>query len=167
MLREADDRKASEAVAALLGAGASPRIVWDAALLMGVELSHRHADLGAAIFPAFHTITGVNALHRIAAATHEEDTKRVAIFQAAVLATTNARECARRRVGLEKAIRVHAMTPVEIDSLNDVFANAKSDRARAFRVVSTIMVASALRYSRSNDEGSGKRPRKNRVSAGP
>jgi hypothetical protein len=130
LLRMPDADKVSATIAARLGAGLSARATWDALLLAATELTLRHGKSGG-IFPAFHTVTGLNGFRWIYASSRDELTRRVALLQAAALVADNTTEAQARASRPVADVALDTLRPTRAGTLASLWETAAHDRPAA------------------------------------
>lgn len=124
-LRHANPEEASGAVVELLNAGVAPESAWDAVLLAASEMMLAKPG----IIP-LHSVTAANALHFIFSASGDDNTRKLALLQAAgwiPLYRERVEGVSRFRIdGIESA-------PVgaEAKNLEEAFAALDTDRQQA------------------------------------
>lgn len=125
-LREASGEEASAEVVKQLNAGVAPGSLWDAVLLYGNEMF-----LAAPGIAPLHAVTAANALHYIHDHSGEDDTRKLALLQAA-----GWQAMYRGRVSNAAPLRLDHLEPIDPEgtgesAIADIFATADSDRREA------------------------------------
>ncbi len=125
-LRTASSVEASEAVFNALNEGIAPESLWDAVVLAGGELLLRSPGI-----LAIHSVTAINALHYIFGASGNDQTRRLALLQAAGWIPMY-----RDRIKATSTVKLDALEPGSLDSkgdegLTEVFATIAKGRPEA------------------------------------
>jgi hypothetical protein len=128
-VREGD---AAEAVADALTVGLGVGSVFAALALRGSELSLAHADLDG-VFPAFHTMTGLESAWWLFANARDDTTRRLAVLQAASLVQVNDAEAADRSGGGQQDVRIDQIGAIDGSDASAVLEAAADDRGDAAR----------------------------------
>jgi hypothetical protein len=120
--RTADPEAMSKKTADLLKSGVSAKSVWDALLPAGGEIVMRRTDI-----LSIHALTTFNALRYIYEVSGSDETRRLAVLQAAAFVPLF-------RGNLKKEIRLDQIEP-EAATLDEIFAGISKDKMSASRKV--------------------------------
>lgn len=114
----------ADAVVAALGSGVAPASLWDAVLLAASELLVRAPGI-----IALHAVTATNALHYTFQASGDDETRRLALLQAASWVPLY-----RRRIGEAGDFRLDQSDRAGDASVEQAFDAMTADRTRATSV---------------------------------
>jgi hypothetical protein len=120
--RTADPEAMAKKVVDLLKSGVSPRSIWDALFPAGGEILMRRAGI-----LSIHAMTTFNALRFITETSADDETRRLALLQAASFAPLF-------RGKLDKEVRIDQVEP-QTATLEEVFAEVSRDKMSASRKV--------------------------------
>ncbi len=121
-LRTMGDEEASAKTIELVNAGVSAQSVWDACFASSGEMNLRRADIRS-----LHALTTLNALRYIYETTASDETRRLALLQAAAFVPLF-------RGKLDKEVKLEELQP-EGGSLEETVASLSGDKAAAARKV--------------------------------
>jgi hypothetical protein len=126
--RTASDAELSEKAAELVNNGTSPRSVWDGLFAAAGELLMRQPGI-----VALHSLTSLNALHYAYQTSAVDDTRRLALLQAAAFVPLF-RDAMKSRGKVGDA-KIDELAPAEkVTEVGDVFATLSKDKTAAARM---------------------------------
>lgn len=125
-LRSASPENAAREVVNALNAGVGPGALWDAITIAGGELLLRKPGI-----VALHAVTSTNALHFIYGASGDEETRKLAMLQAASWTAMF-----RQAIGDAPALTLDTLKPVDTDgtgeeALGEIFKTIGTNRMTA------------------------------------
>jgi hypothetical protein len=120
--RTADSEAMAKKTLDALKAGVAPRSIWDALFTAGGEILMRRAGI-----LSIHAMTTLNALRYIAETSGQDETRRLALLQAASFVPLF-------RGKLEKELQIDQVEP-QAAALEDVFLDVSKDKMSASRKV--------------------------------
>lgn len=129
-LRSQDPEVASSAVAAALTAGLSVASVFDALEIRASELALSQIGRDG-VFPGFHTLTGLESFRWLLASAPDDNTRRLAVLQAAAMVAENDAEGDARAGGQQGDVRLDELERIPGATAEEVLATAGNDRLEA------------------------------------